>query len=328
LAFRNTPLLADGPVIPRRATVAPGFVDVWNAQAIKTEARMRPTWLLEANVYGDEVTSLLDEIRRQGMAAEIVRHQALRTGSVPSVSGQPLAPEACVLGYGTFPFAQQILLHHPWTPGAWCSAQNLDCATYYAYFGLYLLNQHYLILPGVEAIRQRDWLISVLGRDERIFARPASCHKLFVGRCLDRESFAAGLAPTRYDPTTLVVLASPQEIHREWRLVVVGDRVIAGGQYAVRGQRSIVADCPSEVSEFAESMLAKVRWRPDPVFMLDICESASELWLVELNSFSGSWLYACDLTAVVAAVSDAAEREWTRSQSEPGTNATTGQRLT
>lgn len=92
---------------------------------------MRPTWLIEAGVYGDEATPLLEEIRRQGMVAEIVPHQALKKGSVPVIGGRPLMAEECVIGYGTFPFARQIQLHHRWVPGAWCSAENLDCATYF-----------------------------------------------------------------------------------------------------------------------------------------------------------------------------------------------------
>jgi ATP-grasp domain, R2K clade family 3 len=267
---------------------------------------MRPTWLIEAGVYGDEVTPLQEEIRRQGMIGEIVPHQALRKGSNASVRGQLLGPDACVLGYGTFPFAREILLNRRWVPGAWYSAENLDCATYFAHFGRYLLNQNYAIMPGVEAIRQRDWLFSVFGRNDRVFVRPTSCLKLFVGRCIDRDTFAASLAPTRYDPTTLVVIATPQVIEREWRIVVVSDQVVAGSQYAVRGERAITADCALEVREFAESVLAEVRWRPDPAFMLDVCESGGRLWLVELNSFSGSWLYRCNLALVVAAASELA----------------------
>lgn len=275
--------------------------------------RMRPTWLIEADVYDDEATPLLEEIQRQGMVAEVVPYRAIRKGAILAIGGQDLAPKACVIGYGTFPFARQIQLHHRWVPGAWCSAEDLDCAAYFAYFGRYLLNQHYVIMPGVEAIRQRDWLFSVFGRDERVFARPTSCHKLFVGRCIDRESFTIGLAPTRYDPLTLVVIATPQSIEREWRLVVIGDRIVAGTQYAVHGERALAADCPATVRGFAESMLAEVRWRPDPAFMLDVCESAGQLWLVELNSFSGSWLYRSDLPAVVAAASELAIETWERS---------------
>jgi hypothetical protein len=44
--------------------------------------------------------------------------------------------------------------------------------------------------------------------------------------------------------------------------------------------------------------------------MIDVCESAGRLWLVELNGFSTSWLYACDLAAVVAEASELATRTW------------------
>jgi hypothetical protein len=156
---------------------------------------MHPVWLIEAGVYGDEAAPLLDEIRRQGMTGDIVPHQSLKKGAAPAIAGQPLAPEACVIGYGTLPFARQIQLHHRWVPGAWCSPEKLDCAAYFAYFGQFLLNQHYAIMPGVEAIRQQGWLFSVFGRDEEVFARPTSCHKFFIGRRIARESFTSALAP-------------------------------------------------------------------------------------------------------------------------------------
>jgi hypothetical protein len=46
--------------------------------------------------------------------------------------------------------------------------------------------------------------------------------------------------------------------------------------------------------------------------MLDIAESDGRLWLVELNGFSCSWLYACDLAAVVAEAARLATRAWER----------------
>jgi hypothetical protein len=110
------------------------------------------------------------------------------------------------------------------------------------------------------------------------------------------------------------VVAAPKEIAREWRLVVVGDRVIAASQYAKGGERAVTPDCPSEVRSFAQSMLVEVRWRPDPIFMLDVCESEGHLWLVELNSFSCSWLYQCDLSVVVAEASELAGQAWARAR--------------
>jgi hypothetical protein len=269
---------------------------------------LHPTWLIESGVYGEEITPLLAEIRRQGMPVAVVPHRSLARGSAPIVDGQPLAPDACVIAYGTFPFARQVQLHHRWTPGAWCDAVNLDCATYYAYFGRYLLNQDYAMMPGVEAIRRADWLFATLGEDGEVFVRPASCHKLIVGRRASRDAFAGVLSPARYDPATLVVVARAREIGREWRLIVSGDRVISGSQYAANGERAITPELPDEVGAYARSILAEVRWRPDPIFMLDVCEADGRLWLVELNGFSGSWLYRCDLAAVVAAAGELARR--------------------
>ena len=110
----------------------------------------------------------------------------------------------------------------------------------------------------------------------------------------------------------VLVAAAPQEIGREWRVVVSGDEVIAGSQYAIAGTRTIASGAPNEVLDFVRSVLADVRWRPDNLFMLDVCESEGQLRLVELNSFSCSWLYACDLPRVVDAASQAAARAWER----------------
>jgi hypothetical protein len=271
---------------------------------------MRPVWLIESGVYGDEAIPLQEEIRRQGMTVACLPYPALKKRAEVMVEGRPLGPSDCVIGHGTYPFARQIQLHHPWAPGAWCHLHNLDCATYYAHFGEFLLNRNYAIMPGVEAIRQRDWLFATFGVKDEVFARPTGCHKLFVGRRIASDDFARALAPTRYDPETLAVIASPRPIGREWRLVVVGDRVIAGSQYAVLGERAIDASCPANVRSFAAEMLAAVRWRPDPVFLLDVGESGGRLWLVELSSFSTSWLYRCDPEAVVAEVSQEAMRQW------------------
>jgi hypothetical protein len=278
---------------------------------------MLPTWLIEAGVYRGEADLLLQEIRQQGMTGSLVLHGALRPGASLVIEGQPVPPDGCVIGYGTFPFARQIQLHFQWSPGAWCDAERLDCSTYFAYFGKYLLNQHYAIMPGVEAIRQSDWLFSVFGGGDEVFVRPAGCQKLFVGRCVHHESFAAALSPARYDPATQVVIAAPREIGREWRLVVVDDCVIAASQYAEDGAKSVAAGCPDEVGDFVTGMLKAVTWRPDPIFIVDVCESDGRLWLVELNGFSCSWLYQCDLPRVVGRASELAARQWTSSIGRP-----------
>jgi hypothetical protein len=200
------------------------------------------------------------------------------------------------------------MLRCGWKPGGWCSPENLDCTAYYPYFAEFLLNQRHEIIPGVAAIREKERLFHTFGSGGSVFARPTSVHKLFVGRLIAETEFETALAPTRYDPETRIVVAEPRELGREWRLVVAGDEIVAASQYAEHSVKSVARGCPDAVRDFAAAMLATVRWRPDELFMLDVCETATGLRLVELNSFSCSWLYACDFAPVVEVASRIAER--------------------
>jgi hypothetical protein len=220
----------------------------------------------------------------------------------------PLPPAACAIVYGTYPTVRHAMLRCGWHPGGWCSSENLDCAAYYPHFDNFLLNGRHEILPGVAAIREKDRLFHEFARDGHVFARPTSVHKLFVGRLIAEEDFETALAPTRFDSDSRVVIAPPRELGREWRVVVSGDEVIAGSQYADRGAESIQSSCPDEVIDFAAAVLANVRWRPDEILMLDVCETDEGLRLVELNSFSCSWLYVCDIAPVVSGASRLAVR--------------------
>ncbi len=164
-----------------------------DSTAIRGSLRCVPSWLIEAGVYGAEAEPLRAEIRRQGMTADFVPYQALQKGSEIVIDRRPIGPTDCVIGYGTYPFARQIQLHRRWVPGAWCQSEALDCTTYFAYFGKYLLNQNYVIMPGIEAIRQREWLFSIFGKDDEVFARPTGCQKLFVGRRVSTRIVRFGL---------------------------------------------------------------------------------------------------------------------------------------
>lgn len=274
---------------------------------------MKPTWLIERGVYRNDAARVKDEVERQGMqCAEVDYFPGRKTPD--DLRGCPALPDnACVVLWGTLPLMQQLQIQHTWIPGGWCHLQNLDCSTYYRQFGPWLLNNQHAMLTGVEATRQEQQLFEQFGRDE-LFVRPSGVHKLFTGKVVYRDDFRDAIAPARYDPLTLVVVAPPQEIAREWRLIIVGDVVVAASQYRDQGAISIATGCPEEVARFAAEILNSVRWRPDRAFMMDVCESDGRLHILELNSFSCSAWYACDVAAVVRAASEAAQAEWTARQ--------------
>jgi hypothetical protein len=59
---------------------------------------MCPVWLIEADVYGADAEPLLAEIRRQGMAGQVVPFQGLQKHNSFVAGGRPLADGDCVIG--------------------------------------------------------------------------------------------------------------------------------------------------------------------------------------------------------------------------------------
>lgn len=273
---------------------------------------MKPVWLIERDVFGPNAERFRAEVFRQGLGCFTVDYRPGRRPPDDILGCPPLAADACVILWGTLPLMRQIQLHRRWIPGGWCNADRLECAEYYPHFDRYLLNADRAILTGIDAIAQKDSLFDRLAIDDCVFVRPSSVHKLFAGRVVDRDTFESAIAPSRYDTESRVVIARPKSLMREWRLVVVDKVVVAASQYRDRGMLSIQAGCPAEVQAYAERVLRDVDWRPDAAFMMDICESDDRLFVVELNSFSCSGLYACDLSAVIEAASALAIREHTQ----------------
>jgi hypothetical protein len=271
-------------------------------------------WLIEADVFGRSFEPIKAEIRSQGMVAEIVQPRAFLNGVVPRIAGRALGESDCVVFSGTYPLMRHIQLHHRWVPGGWCNAEQFDCRRYYPFFGKHLLNSECCIVPIDDALARTDALFEQFGEQGEVFLRPCPVEKIFTGRCVERDSFVLALQSARYSQCQ-VLIARPRPMDREWRVVVADGRVLAGSQYRKGGQVLVTPDCPGEVRSYVEGLLAATEWRPDPIFLMDVCESVGEIRLLEVNSFSCSGLYQCDPVAIVTWVKNCAIEEWTRAQS-------------
>jgi hypothetical protein len=271
---------------------------------------MRPTWLFEADVFGQTAEALKAEVRRQGIWCHVTRQALLAQGIGDTFRSHRIGAEDCVVAFGCFPFVRFVLENRRWVSGGWCNPENLACSAYYPHFGSFLLNRRHLITTGVEAVRDRDAILAGIGRHGRVFIRPDGCQKTFTGRVIGSEEFETALAPACYDPATRVVIAEPRTIAREWRLIIAEGTVITASQYLVGREIVVEPGCPAAVLDYAANMLAAVPWRPDEIFMADVCESEGELYLLELNPFSSSAVYPCDYQVVVSVASELAVRAW------------------
>jgi hypothetical protein len=270
---------------------------------------MVPSWLIEANVFGDSFEPLKVEIRQQGMAWDVVQPGPFLNGLTPTVRGYRLKDRDCVIFSGTYPLMRHLQLNYHWVPGGWCTAENFDCSRYYPHFGRYLLNQDHTVLPLQEALNQLDALFGRFAQEGRVFFRPCGVQKTFTGRCADPDAFTLALESARYAGGSILV-APPRRIDREWRVVIGRGRFLAGSQYRLGNRLHVVAGCPAEVRQFVETVLAAVPYRPDPLFILDVCACGGQLYVLELNSFSCSGFYQCDPAVIVQEVKHLALEAW------------------
>jgi hypothetical protein len=172
-----------------------------------------------------------------------------------------------------------------------------------------MLNHPYEILTLDEALSTVEAVFARFARDDQVFIRPCGVQKTFTGRCVNREAFVGALGSARYAKGA-VLMASPRRIGQEWRVVVARGRVVAASRYRSEGRLDVAPGCPPEVWAYVDALLADVPYRPDPIFMMDVCASGSDLYLLELNSFSCSGLYRCEPATVVAEVKQLAIEAW------------------
>ena len=263
-------------------------------------------WLIDAEQDFERSEELQSAIRRHGFDCRAVKFfpESRAPGDIVGAEHIPL--DARVVFFGGPALMHHIQLKRRWTPGGWCTFDNLHCAVYYCYFGKYLLNEQYTLLPAIEAARQALRIFDQYAADGKVFVRPAIARKVFNGSCFDIERFRSSLTQ-RIDPREQVVVSAPKPIGREWRVFVAHDKVITGSQYANLGRAERSSEFPDEVRAFAQNILKEQRWRPDPLFTLDICESSGQLAVVEINGFSCSNPYHADLDAIINAVENVSQ---------------------
>jgi hypothetical protein len=145
---------------------------------------------------------------------------------------------------------------------------------------------------------------------DKSFIRPCEDLKAFTGQPISPENLvdwqrrvAEGEVSTRalqLSSDTPVVVSSLKNILREWRFFIVNKQVISGSQYRSVYGKDISADVDTDVYAYAQDVVDI--WQPADCYALDIGETNEGLFVIEINCFNGSGIYACDMAKAFAAV--------------------------
>lgn len=252
------------------------------------------TWVLEHDVFADGDRALADAVLAAG--GEVVSWEDgwWLDDRWPRRDGH-------VVFHGSLANADRVVRELPWVPGAFCATERFACSAWWPMVADELVSPAHLMTTVAALVR--DGAPPAFGT--HVFVRPDSALKPFGGRVLPRESISlASLDHGFYyvDETIPVAVTPVVEIGAEWRFVVAGGEVVSGSGYTADGR---AAGAPTPTGHEAASYAAEVVARlspPNPVFVVDVCETPRGLRLLELNPFSGADLYGCDRDAVVGAV--------------------------
>lgn len=280
---------------------------------------MKPKWLLEKDTFEENLQEIQNAIVSQGMEYDIVDYIPFEGMKFDNKYDPNV--EDCIISYGSLGLAKQIQKKTKWIPGSWCDFNKFKCSYYYPRFCKYLLNSPYILVPYGDLIRQKDFLLKILGMDNCLFMRPNNGDKSFTGKVVncDDEEYRKDIELFGFydiEPEDLVLISQPQLIFGEYRLVVVEQEVVAASLYKNKGKLISEEGAPDEVWELARE-IAQV-WQPEPAWVIDIAHSLFGYKLIEINSFSCSGLYACNKEVVVERVSKAALNEWKEYQLDEG----------
>jgi hypothetical protein len=273
---------------------------------------MKVTWVIERHIFEEEQElALIAEVKKQGGLFKLI--DPLAKHNFPwETHGWELENEPVVFR-GSLNIGVKAR-QQAWYPGVIMDKRNFNCSTYYTYWGQWVLNKNYWMMPLAELLRKVDFIKEYLQEftdwySDKAFIRPDSGLKQFTGGVFNLSDLRS---LNGIKSETLVVIAPVKQIDREYRFVVCDNKVITGSQYFEKGEyvSKQKATFNEEAAYYLECVLENINWLPDQIYTVDVCESESEFNILELNSFSCSNLYHCDLSKVVEAANEVAISEW------------------
>ena len=139
------------------------------------------------------------------------------------------------------------------------------------------------------------------------FVRPIYDDKAFSGRVMSMEDIKkleASLATSNnpyLNEETLVSIAKPKSIKKEWRHFIVDKEIVSSSRYAENGQPSKSGtDVPDDLLAFVKACCQQ--YVPNDIFVIDTALVNDTYKIVECNCFNDTGFYDHDIQKIISAV--------------------------
>ncbi|NHZ39592.1 ATP-grasp domain-containing protein [Massilia aquatica] len=209
----------------------------------------------------------------------------------------PVIGNANVICIGSYSM-RHVAARHAWVPGVFdLYAQDFEQQR--AHWGGHMLN------AGAMVSTVRDATFS----GECMFVRPVHDSKYFSGRVFDADAFRAwqhavcdpaASHTTSLAPDTLIQLSRPVAIYAEYRFWVVGGEIVTQSLYKRGSQVIYAGDVDERLTQFVRARIDD--WSPHESFVIDACDCADGMKIVEINTLNSSGFYAAEVQRLVLAL--------------------------
>lgn len=223
------------------------------------------------------------------------------TQEVDDVEEPYIDPSQKVIVMGATTLSR-IAKNRGWTPGTYLN-DNFDFEKWRDGFGKENL------LNGESITARICDPIDVTNMSDHLFVRPVDDSKAFAGVVMSKYDFfdwiqsISVIEEEEFQPlhkNTKIAIANYKRINSEYRLFVVGGKVVTGSLYkqgnVVRSEELVDAD----VLWFADGMIQS--WEPADAFVLDIAKTDDGFKVIEINNINSAGFYAADCQKIVAAL--------------------------
>jgi hypothetical protein len=204
--------------------------------------------------------------------------------------------------YGSTTFNKLAFEHGKLKEGVFFDPITFSIGRYIKEWGEHMLN-YGAILTTYEELMQTEY-----DPEKMLFIRPDDDGKSFAGEVLKFGDFREWFEQLKMIENSgiaresRIVVGEPFHIGREWRLWCVEKKVIAASQYRNNFKLEKLRGCPKDVVSFAEERC--LQFTPHDVFVMDVCETGEELYIVECNCMNAAGFYDANIEAIVSSVTN------------------------
>lgn len=135
-----------------------------------------------------------------------------------------------------------------------------------------------------------------------MFIKPVKGNKAFSGNVFTKEKFQEEYnfftGNLNIDPYIICQYSPPKPIEKEYRCVIIENRVVDACQYLENAERIDKHYTPKEVYDLAQTIANKDFFLNFPNFVIDIAQNGDIFTLLEVNSIYTSSFYTCDLDKI------------------------------